>query len=299
MPYHLMSRGNAKQCIFEDEDDHLRFLELLAKVLERFSVACLAYCLLWNHFHLLVVPTLHTVSRLMQDLNSQYCQAFNRRHRRVGHVLGDRFKGPLIDSDSYLLTALRYIALNPVESGRVTQPEDWRWSSFRALAGLEPSPPFLCRDRVWTAFDTDDPLVGQERFVAFVRAQSVGDGMTNLESALFIGGPDLGRRIDPLLRPHRGNADFSYAQRFATRPPLSELLDVPDHREAIVDAARIAFCEHAYTLREIGSVLHRPVATIWAWIKEARERRTEDPERTHPAQSSTARTRRGQISIFE
>lgn len=296
MPYHLMSRGNAKQCIFEDDPDHRVFLRMLAELLDKFSMTCLAYCLLWNHFHLLVVPTLHTVSRFMQDLNSAYCQGFNRRHGRSGHVLGDRFKGPIVEDDSYLLNALRYIALNPVEAGRAKHADHWPWSSHRAVAGLEECPPFLKLDRVWAAFDTDDPIVGRDRYLTFVNAACAADGLNELGTALFFGGRDFGRTITPLLEPHRANPAFTYTQRYATRPPLAEILDVPDRRPDLQEAARIAFCEHAYLLREIGGVLGRPSATIWRWIQDAKERK-ETAARPKPAPAP--RTPRGQSSIFE
>lgn len=274
MPYHLVSRGNAKQCIFEDDADHVRFLELLAKTLDRFAISCLSYCLLWNHYHLLVVPGIHSVSRFMHHLNSEYCQAFNRYHGRSGHVIGDRFKGPMIDTDSYLLTALRYIAQNPVKANRAQKPEDWKWGSYRAIAGLDPCPPFLSLKRVWGALDTGDPVAGRERFVTFVSSDTVGDKGIGPQSAIFVGGKQLAQRVDPLLEPHRKNSDFSYAERFAARPPLAEILDVPDNRAAIREAARVAFCDHAYTLKEIGDAIGRPAATVWNWIARARAERT-------------------------
>ena len=296
-----MSRGNAKQCIFEDDRDHVIFLELLARLLVKYSIACLAYCLFWNHFHLLVVPTEHTVSRLMQDLNSTYCRGFNRRHGRRDHVLGERFKGPMVDDHSYLLMALRYIALNPVEGGRVTVPGDWRWSSYRATAGLEPCPSFLSLDPVWSALDTDDAAAGRERYITFVDADCPRDGYRELASSLYIGGRELGRKVDPLLEPHRRNAAFTYAQRYATRPPLAEILDVPDDRPAQQEAARIAFCQHAYKLAAIGEFLGRPASTIWYWIKVAKERhaRATQPSADSSAKPRTPSTRRGQSSIFE
>lgn len=295
MPYHLMSRGNAKQCIFEDETDHMVFLELLEKLLSKFSITCLAYCLLWNHFHLLVVPTLHTVSRFMQDLNSDYCLGFNRRHGRSGHVLGDRFKGPIVEDNSYLLMALRYIAQNPVEARRATGPDGWRWSSYRATAGLEPCPSFLSLGRVWSAFDATDPVTGRDRYVTFVNAESAADGFTELNSALYIGGCDFGRKVDPLLEPHRSNPAYTYMQRYASRPPLAEILDVRDERAAVQEAARVAFCEHAYTLTEIGAVFGRPAATIWYWIQLAKEQR----HARQPTRSAKPHRFRGQSSIFE
>ena len=297
--YHVMSRGNAKQCIFEDEEDHLRFLRILAEALERFGVACISYCLLWNHYHLLVSPGLHPVSRLMHQLNSQYCQSFNRRHGRSGHVLGGRFKGPIIDSDSYMVEALRYVAQNPVASGHVQRPEDWRWSSYGAIAGLEPCPSFLSLDRVWRAFDAKDEAVGRERFLAVMEAEHSSEMRKQLESALFLGGGRLARRLDPLLEPHRKNPDFTYLQRFATRPPLDEILHVPDTRAARDEAAYVAFCVHAYALREIGEVVGRPPGTIWSWVQRVRLRKAAEALSGDPAPATVPRRRRGQISIFE
>ena len=117
--YHVMSRGNAKQTIFVGQADYEQFLELLEATSSRFDVRCRAYCLMPNHFHLLLQPRDTPVSCMMQQLNSAYSQSFNRRHDRVGHVLQGRFKSPLVDRDEYLLEVLRYIMLNPVEADLV------------------------------------------------------------------------------------------------------------------------------------------------------------------------------------
>ena len=304
MTYHLMSRANDKRCLFEDEGDHLRFLEFLAESLARFGSTCLAYCIMWNHFHLLVVPQEHSVSRLMQHLNTKLCIRFNKKHQRVGHVLEGRFKSPMVDDDSYLLTALRYLALNAVVAKRVARPEDFRWSSYRALAGLEPCPPFLSPDRVWRALDADDATAGRERLVSFVNAGSVTEGMYELSKVLFVGGRQLADRLDPLVRPHRENVDFTYAQRFATRPPLAEILDVADQPDARDEAARVAFHEHAYTLRAIGDAWGQQAATIWVWIQRAIQARVVEARATSTSATPSDRRRiaradRGQTSIFE
>jgi putative transposase len=306
MPYHLMSRTNDKRCLFEDEGDHLRFLEFLAASLARFDVTCLAYCIMWNHFHLLVVPQAHSVSSLMHHLNTKVCIRFNKKHRRLGHVLEGRFKSPMVDNDSYLLTALRYLALNPVVAKAAERPEDFRWSSYRALVGLEPCPPFLATDRVWRALDTDDATTGRERLVSFVNASNVSDGMYDLSRVLFVGGRQLKDRLDPLVRPHRENVEFSYMHRFATRPPLAEILDVPDEPSARDEAARVAFHQHAYKLREIGEAWGQQAATIWVWVKRAEQARIAEAARgvTSPAARPSEpreipRVARGQTSIFE
>ena len=112
--YHLTARGNAQAAIYlEDSDRHL-FLELLGKEVKQQRWVCYAYCLMDNHYHLLIeTPEANLVSG-MRRLNGVYTQAFNRRHQRVGHVFQGRYKSILVDKDSYLQELCRYIVLNPV-----------------------------------------------------------------------------------------------------------------------------------------------------------------------------------------
>src|SRR5258706_5066069 len=147
--YHVMSRGNARQEIFVDPDDYQYFLDRLTVVTARVRVRCRAYCLMPNHFHLLLEPGELPLSKMMQQLNSSYTQWFNRRHDRVGHVLQGRPKELLIDRDDYFRRVLRYIVLNPIRASLVEHPAEWPWSSFRATAGLEKPAAFLALDEVW------------------------------------------------------------------------------------------------------------------------------------------------------
>jgi hypothetical protein len=205
----------------------------------------------------------------MQNLNSAYCRWFNRRHGRVGHVLQGRFGGRLIDDNSYLLAALRYVAMNPVEAARVARPEDWQWSSYRSLIGLEPVPGFVAAEKVWRAVNAPDETTGRQRLVDFV---SAGDPGRDVLTALLYGGEKLVRTIDPMLVPHRQTVDFVHAERFATRPSLERIFDgavTPEQRQ---DAARLAFSQHAYTLREIGRVVHRSPSAVWRWVRRSQAR---------------------------
>lgn len=291
MLYHVSSRGNAKQAIFTDDTDYRRFLDLLAIMTRRFRVRCPSYCLIWNHVHLLLQPYDFTISRLMQQLNSAYCQWFNQRHRRVGHVLQGRFKASMVDSHVYFLRALRYIVRNPVEAGRVRHPADWAWSSYRATAGLEPAPEFLDVDRVWRALDAD-PGRARQQFAAFAESRADDDLP---DGSFVIGSAAFARRFAPMLRRHRDNVDFVRAERFAARPPLRELFPETNSGAAFDLAARRAFCEHAYTLREISAHVGRPQATVWSRIQRAaaagadeagvRSRSSERPDRVATAQS--------------
>ena len=153
--YHVTSRGNARQGIFLDDDDRTGFLEILGRVVERYSWICHAYCLMTNHYHLLIETPNANLSRGMRQLNGVYTQAFNRRHERTGHVLQGRFKSILVEKESHLLELARYIVRNPVRAKMVRSPRDWRWSSYRATAGQSEPPGFLTTGWILSQFHQD------------------------------------------------------------------------------------------------------------------------------------------------
>jgi putative transposase len=265
--YHVMSRGNARQEIFLDAGDYTRFLVRLAVTAARFGVLCRAYCLMVNHFHLLLEPRQFPLSRMMHQLNSSYSQSFNRRHERVGHLLQGRFKSPMIDGDAYLRRVLRYIVLNPVRAGLVAQPAEWPWSSYRATAGLETPPSFLTLDRVWRSFDAD-PSTAQRRYAAFVAGGP--SGRSDRLSGTIADGPELFRsRVGDVLERYRDEGDLTYADRFACRPSLERIFENAHDAAALDQAMRRAFERHGYTLREIGDFVRRPACTVWRRIRRA------------------------------
>ncbi len=131
--YHVTARGNNREPIFLDERDYRQYLRLLRQYKDRFQFTLHAYALMPNHVHLILEPAVETtVSRVMQCLTIAYTKWFNRRYRRVGHVFQGRFHSKLIDKETYLLVASRYVHLNPVRANLVRQPADYPWSSYRA-----------------------------------------------------------------------------------------------------------------------------------------------------------------------
>ena len=127
--YHLTARGDRREDIFLDDTDRQTFLDLLAKEIRQQRWRLYAYCLMSNHYHLLIETPEGNLVAGMRRLNGVYTQAFNRRHGRVGHVLQGRYKSILVDKDAYLLELARYIVLNPVRAGMVKRVQDWPWSS--------------------------------------------------------------------------------------------------------------------------------------------------------------------------
>ena len=129
--YHITSRGNERKAIFRDDEDRKNFLDNLLKVDERFNWICHAYCLMNNHYHLIIETPDGNLSGGMRQLNGIYTQYFNRRHKRAGHIFQGRYKAVLIEKESYLLEVSRYVVLNPVRAKAVETPEDWQWSSYK------------------------------------------------------------------------------------------------------------------------------------------------------------------------
>jgi putative transposase len=141
--YHLTARGNRQQDIYLDNQDRDLFLKLLGREIHQQGWKCYAYCLMTNHYHLLIETPDGNLVNGMRRLNGAYTQAFNRRHGVVGHVFQGRYKSIIVDRENYLLELCRYIVLNPIRAGIVVQIEEWPWSSFPATAGLVKSPEWL------------------------------------------------------------------------------------------------------------------------------------------------------------
>ena len=150
--YHLTSRGNARQKIFFTDADRELFLSTLSGVVRRYHWVCHAYCLMANHYHLLIETPKANLSIGMRQLNGIYTQSFNRRHHRVGHLFQGRFKAILVEKEAHLLELCRYVVLNPVRVKGGASAQSWKWSSYRATAGLGSVPEFLSTDWILEQF---------------------------------------------------------------------------------------------------------------------------------------------------
>ncbi len=182
--YHVLSRGNESKAICRTEQDYELFLNTLKDCVDFYGVKIHAYCLMSNHFHLLVETPEPCLSKFMKRLLGVYTLRFNRRHHRHGHLFQGRYKAILVDEDTYFLPLSRYIHLNPVKAGIVQDPKTYLWSSFRYFAG-GPPPEFLSTEFTFGLFSS------KREYVKFVQ-----DGLALREDPLkdAIGGLLLGSK---------------------------------------------------------------------------------------------------------
>jgi len=148
-------RGNNKAEIYTSDDDRRRFLLLLGSARRRCGWRLHMYCLMGNHFHLLIETPQANIAEGMQWLNTGYARGFNEIYGRVGHLFQRRYADGLIQDEEHLRAVIRYIPLNPVKAGLVNRPDDWRWSSHRATLGLTNAPRFLTVQFVLGQFADD------------------------------------------------------------------------------------------------------------------------------------------------
>jgi len=236
--YHVTARGDRRENIFEDDADRQMFLSILEMVITQFNWLCHAWCLMDNHYHLMIQTPDGNLSKGMRQLNGVYTQASNRRHRRVEHLFQGCFKGIFVDSDAYLLELTRYVVLNPVRAGMVKMPDDWSWSSYRASVGLEPAAPWLEVDGLLAQF-------GKRRSLAHQRyAQFVAEGVnadspwSKLKGQVFLGDEQFVERMQAHIQPDKDNIQIPLAQQRRRLPPsLAEIeRQTPDRNAAIIAA---------------------------------------------------------------
>jgi putative transposase len=262
LTYHVNSRGNRRADIFLDDRDRRRFINRLALVLDLLHAECHAYCLMTNHYHLVVTTRDANLSRLMQGLNSAYGQWWNHQHNQVGHLFQSRFHAQVIQNERYLLTACAYVVLNPVRAGLVDSPERWKWSSYRATAGLAEMPPFLRPGLLWQYIGGGDPVAIVRRyreFVADMRAASEG-----IPAAPVLGDAEFVQRF----KEHREQASREVPGRERrVRSSLEALFTAAATRVARIAQVRSAY-SLGYTKADIARFLELNPSTITKMMKD-------------------------------
>ena len=262
--YHVTARGNAREAIYKGNEDRREFLAILREVVSRFNWLCPAYCLMDNHYHLVIETPDGNLSMGMRQLNGVYTQRFNRKHKRVGHVFQGRFKAILVEKDSHLLELCRYVVLNPVRAGMTKGIGGYAWSSYSATAGLRAKPPFLTTDWILGQF-AGRRTEARKRYRRFVAA-GVGEASPWQErkAQTIVGGREFIEKLSPALRDKSNIAEIPRRERYAHRPALEELFggDNVKGRAGRNEAIVAAHIEYGYTLTEIAQQLGLHYTTI-------------------------------------
>ncbi len=264
--YHVTSRGDRRCTIFRTDSDRLVWLALLAETCERFDFVVHAYCLMGNHYHLVVQTRQGRLSRGMRYLNGNYSQYFNRQHGLVGHVFQGRYRAILCQADAYLMELARYTVLNPVRAKLAVHPRDWMWSSYSILTGRVDAPTWHERDTVLAQFGShrEDAIRAFEAFVL----EGIGkqSPLREVRNQLFLG--DEAFCVRASKGEFRGDLlEIKRTQRRAIVRPLAEYFVIyPDKHEAMARA----YLSHAYTMAEIAEFRQVSPRTVGRAVKAYR-----------------------------
>jgi len=259
--YHVMSRGNEKQAIYRNRGDRTKFLEYLESASVRYGANIHCYCLMGNHYHLLLETPDCSLARIMRHINGAYTTYFNTRHSRVGHLFQGRYRSVLVDADAFCMALSRYIHLNPVKEGLAASPATYEWSSYQYYLNGQETQKWLQTDFLLSMMGGDAD--SRKRYQKYVES---GDEIFNdLYARKFSSMTVLGRRefVDEIkgkyLSTQRVSRDLPATRELRTRPEIQQIIDAVagelkgDHR--LEKKMTIYLCHHfsGCTLKEIGA----------------------------------------------
>jgi len=271
--YHVTSRGNERRAIFKDDQDRELFLNILKVVNDRFHWLCHAYCLMNNHYHLVIETLEGNLSKGMRQLNGVYTQAYNRRHRRVGHLLQGRYKGILVEKESYLLEVCRYVVLNPVRARAVKRVGEWEWSSYRATGGLEKPHGCLTIDWILGQF-SPKRVQAESQYRVFVGAGVGGSIWDKMEGQSLLGEEGFVKTMRKYVEGKGELREVSRSQRYVGRPNLEGLFEGKGRGDkgsrdwSIVEAVEA----YGYNQKEVADYLGLHYSTISRVVSECHGR---------------------------
>jgi putative transposase len=283
--YHVTSRGNEQKDIFKSKRDREKFLGYLESATTRYSAAIHAYCLMSNHYHLLLETPAGNLSQIMRHINGAYTTYFNIKRKRAGHLFQGRFKAILVEADDYLAELSRYIHLNPVRVGIVAKPEQCQWSSYRSYAGDSVPPEWLKTGFILGCF-AKKPADAQKKYRSFVEDR-IGteheSPLTETFGSSILGSSDFIDEISTLHLEGKKDENIPALHQFTRRPSPEEIIN--EAKAAFADDEKLArrasiHLFHKYSgmrLREIGDRFNvRDTAISEASRRFAKELETDE-----------------------
>lgn len=262
--YHVTSRGDRQEAIYETDADRAGFLSVLSDVCGRYHWVCHAYCLMDNHYHLLIETPDPNLSKGMRQLNGVYTQTFNRAHQRVGHVFQGRYKAILIDKDNYLLEVARYIVLNPVRASMVRSARDWPWSSYRATVGQQRPPDWLKTEWLLAGFGRLK-FQAIEAYKKFVReGKGQPSPWAQLRNQVYLGDEQFVESMQRRIELDKELSEIPSQQR---NPLPKELSYYAGKYKTRNEAITRAYASGGYSLKEVGDYFGLHYSSVSGIIK--------------------------------
>ncbi|MEA1940099.1 MAG: transposase, partial [Candidatus Caldatribacteriota bacterium] len=237
---------------------------------KRYHFLLHAYCLMDNHYHLLLETPEGNLSKGMRQLNGLYAQRFNQEHQRVGHLLQGRYKALLVDKENYLLELCRYIVLNPVRADIVKDPKDYEWSSYLATIG-DKRIPGLFIDWLLSQFSEEKEKASRLYQSFILSGIKETSPLKSVKGQLILGKKSFIDQMEYLLHGKEKLQEIPRKQRFITRPPLNEVLKFRDKKQRN-QVMYIAHLQYAYTLKEIAEYLGIHYTTVSKVVKRIEEK---------------------------
>ncbi|UCD59076.1 MAG: transposase [Candidatus Hydrogenedentota bacterium] len=229
--YHITARGNERKDIFKSIRDRSQFLSYLESATERYKAVLHVYCLMTNHYHLLLETPSGNLSQIMRHINGAYTTYFNTKRKRSGHLFQGRYKGILVEADEYAKELSRYIHLNPVRAGMVRSPGEYRWSSYRSYIGKEKPAGWLARGLVLGYFGkkVSESQRGYCDFVEAALKQDYRDPLSEVVGSAILGSVGFVERIrDTYLKSRKSGRDLPSLRALATGVSSEEIEQTVD-----------------------------------------------------------------------
>ncbi len=268
--YHVTSRGDRQEPIFDDDRDRTAFLNVLGEVVSRFRWQCHAYCLMGNHYHLMIETPGGDLSKGMRQLNGVFTQWSNRRHQRSGHLFQGRYKAILVDRDTYFLELARYIVLNPVRARMVKHPRQWPWSSYGAMTGKSAAPAWLTIDVLLAEF-------GRSRRSARRKYQQfVEEGMgkesiwKDLRGQIYLGDEDFVEQMRGRRGRQEEDVNITRVQQRVPAPTLKAIRDRYSDRD---QGIRAAYETGVYSYQQIAEYFGVHFTTVGRIVRDSAQRK--------------------------
>jgi len=264
--YHITSRGRGdrRENIYDDDEDRQKWLEILGNACRRFNWRCHAYCLMDNHYHIVLETADENLSKGMRQLNGIYTQYYNRKHDRVGHVFQGRYKGILVERDAYLLELARYVVLNPMRANMTKNITAWKWSNYKATIGEAISPPWLETDWVLGQF-SKQRKTAIKKYIDFVR-EGVGlpSIWNNVQNQIFLASEKYINKQQKRINKKPSISEVPALQK--RKVPKS--LEYYDKKHKAQEKAILnAYLSGGYTLKAIGDYFGKHYSTISRIVK--------------------------------